>query len=93
MLENNAVKRRAFCMRKRVNYVTAHAQKFSDITICIHVFHLSKLFTYLNIFGQLVQWGSDNRGCTVYTCGSITCYIYIAAVLYIHVAVLPVTYT
>ena len=44
---------------KRVKYVTAHAQKFSDITICILVytmvyvslirtFHLSKLF-----FGNL----------------------------------------
>ena len=48
------LKRRAFCMRKRVKYVTAHAQKFSDVTICIlvqwyvHVFHLSKLF-----FGNL----------------------------------------
>ena len=55
-------------MRKRVKYVTAHAQKFSDVTICIlvpwyvHVFHLSELF-----WGQLVQWGSDNRGCTVPT--------------------------
>ena len=55
-------------MRKRVKYVTAHAQKFSDVTICILiqwyvlVFHLSKLF-----FWQLVQWGSDNRGCTVPT--------------------------
>ena len=65
MLENNAVKRRAFCMRKRVKYVTAHAQKFSDITV-VHVFHLSELFTYPELFfGQLVQCGSDNRGCTV----------------------------
>ena len=67
MLENNAVKRRAFCMRKRVKYVTAHAQKFSDITICILVpwymyslirtFHLSELFTYPNFFfGNLSNW-------------------------------------
>ena len=67
MLENNTVKRHAFCMRKRVKYVTVHAQKFSDITICILVLHLSELFTYPNFFfWQLVQWVSDNRGCTVF---------------------------
>ena len=61
--QNNAVKRHAFCMRKRVKYVTAHAQKFSDITICIlvytmvHVFHLSELFTYPNFF-----WGNLSNG-------------------------------
>ena len=61
MLENNAVKRHAFCMRKRVK----HAQKFSDITICILV-PWYMYFTYPNFFLQLVQWGSDNRGCTVH---------------------------
>ena len=55
MLENNAVKWRAFCIRKRVKYVTAHAQKFSDINLytgtvvrtcilLIRTFHLSELF-------------------------------------------------
>ena len=45
--QNNAVKRHAFCMRKRVKYVTAHAQKFSDITICILV-PWYMYFTYPN---------------------------------------------
>ena len=61
-------------MCKRVKYVTAHAQKFSDITICILVLWYM-YFTYPNFssiqtfFWQLVQWGSDNRGCTVSTFG------------------------
>ena len=69
MLENSAVKRRAFCMSKRVKYVTAHAQKFQisqsvywyrgTCISLIRTFHLSKLFL------ALVQWGLDNQGCTV----------------------------
>ena len=35
---------------------------YTGTVAVVHVFHLSELF-----FWQLVQWGSDNRGCTVPT--------------------------